>query len=119
MYNFGVKVKSVCKEFTDVPTFVAQASFKDILDGQRPGQCAHTSYKNKLAENVVDYKFWLQEAMSAASLQGKLAVFATHRTPSSRARWNVSRHVDCCECLTATGPLLHVMSLGEGCDATV
>ena len=56
--------------------------------------------------------------MNAASLRGKFAVSATDRTPSSRTSWNVSRHVDCCECLTATGPLLHVMSLGEGCDAT-
>ena len=97
--------------------FATKAQFADCLDGYTESPVHHYT-KGSLPQNLYEYKVWLQAAMNDRALTGQFAVFAVDRTPASRTTWSVTKHIASCECLTTKGPLLHVLSLGEGCDIT-
>ena len=53
--------------------------------------------------------------MENREMRGKYAFVEVNRDPTDRTSWRGnSVHVDRCECLRASGPMLHVFALGEG-----
>lgn len=127
VYIVGVKIhaggRSLRKPF-HIPKFSARGRLSDIMDTDVTRSCWTSAelldygYSHGQLENLHDFKLWYQPEMNEKSCKGQLACFPYDRTPMSRTAWSVTKHVDVSECLTATGPVLHVMSLGEGCDAT-
>lgn len=68
-------------------------------------------------ENLVDWKIAYKEFMINPIHEGSLAIVDISRTPSGRTAWgSISLHPDIAECLTASGPNLHIFSLGQGTE---
>jgi DNA-cytosine methyltransferase len=69
------------------------------------------------SENLIDWKLAYKEFMLNPIHEGSLAIVDISRTPSGRTTWgSISLHPDIAECLTASGPNLHIFSLGQGTD---
>ena len=65
--------------------------------------------------NIRDFKTAFRSFMINAGHAGKYAVVDASRSPSGRTAWRGVKPTPClCECLTASGPQLHVFALGEG-----
>ena len=65
-------------------------------------------------KNITDWKQFYESRITDTTCKGSFAVFDVSRTPSNRTSWNARGNVDMVECLTASGPNLHIMSLGDG-----
>jgi DNA (cytosine-5)-methyltransferase 1 len=66
-------------------------------------------------QNLVDWKCEYTSFMTHPVNEGSLAIVDISRTPSGRTAWGSrSLNPDMVECLTASGPKLHLFSLGEG-----
>ncbi len=100
--------------------FQRQPVLQDVIQLDAPlpkkgyffGQCGR-GYSAQQQRNLGVYKVWYTVALSNTKFLGSVAAFAYDRTPASRTDWSVTRHVDFTECLTASGPLLHFLSLGD------
>ena len=57
---------------------------------------------------------WYRPELDNQTNLGSIAAFAVDRTPASRTGWRVTKRIDFTECLTANGPALHFLSLGNG-----
>ena len=64
--------------------------------------------------NVRQWKAALSSQLCQQSCRGNYIFFAYDRTPSSRTTWAPNMSSESCECLTANGPVLHCLSLGDG-----
>jgi DNA (cytosine-5)-methyltransferase 1 len=66
-------------------------------------------------QNLVDWKSAYDNFMIHPVNAGSLAIVDITRTPSGRTTWgSKTLNPDIVECLTASGPNLHLFSLGEG-----
>lgn len=68
------------------------------------------------AENLRDWKLHFRKQLDDPSAVGSFAVFDISRTPGEQTSWSAKGNINAVECLTATGPNLHVLSLGGGMD---
>ncbi len=67
------------------------------------------------AQNLADWKAAFVTSMADTAYAGQCAVVDLSRTPSGRTGWGGLRpREDLCQCLTASGPVLHIFALGEG-----
>ena len=64
--------------------------------------------------NLNDWKEHYRSAVMDTAANGSFAVFDVSRTPADRTAWQGRGNIDKVQCLTASGPLLHVLSLGGG-----
>ena len=72
-------------------------------------------YTVKQQQNLKDWKQLYQWELSAPVMKNHCAMVDISRTPSGRTVWGKrAKNPFVCECLTASGPALHVFSLGEG-----
>ncbi len=79
---------------------------------RRSGRLAFTRIQ---AQNLADWKQCFSAAMQDSERRGQCAIVDLSRTPSGRTEWGGLRpREDLCQCLTASGPILHVFALGEG-----
>ena len=130
LYILGAKPKFWAMELPLVlPVLETQVRISDFLNltKNEQGSCpcplkdhglrVNHQRRGTLLSNLRSFKIWYQREMADMSMSGKIAVFSIDRTPASVTTWSVTKHIDTTECLTATGPMLHLMSLGEGCDA--
>ena len=60
----------------------------------------------------------LKTQLTGKSFRGECIFFAYDRTPSSRTSWQPNISHETCECLTATGPVLHCFSLGDNAKSS-
>ena len=66
-------------------------------------------------ENIADFKRASHRMMASAEFSGQIVAVDVSRTPSGRTAWAAQAvRPGVVECLTASGPTLHVFSLGEG-----
>ncbi|MCP4244981.1 MAG: DNA cytosine methyltransferase, partial [bacterium] len=67
------------------------------------------------SQSLGDWKAFFAAQMADSANRGQCAVVDLSRTPSGRTEWGGFRpRADLCQCLTASGPMLHVFALGEG-----
>ena len=97
-----------------VEAFADFVALKDIL--QVSDNSGRRSYTELQKSNISDFKDLYSGMMNDVSRLGQFAVVDHSRTPTSRTKWSANRALkpDIVECLTASGPALHVFSLGEG-----
>ena len=71
-------------------------------------------YTNVQQASVNDFKDAYKDLMNDPRRRGQYAVVDVSRTPTSRTAWGNKSQLkpDMVECLTASGPLLHVFALG-------
>ena len=63
--------------------------------------------------NIKDWKALYKLELAETKFSNQFAVVDASRTPTRRTSWcNAGKHPDRCPCLTASGPLLHVIELG-------
>jgi site-specific DNA-cytosine methylase len=124
VYVVGRRIASTDSMGTGLPPplrrFARKAALPDIVDWDAPtprcgyffGQCGK-GYSPLQQHNLATFKAWLKPELTDVAYLGSVACFAYDRTPGSRTAYGVPRLIDLCECLTATGPALHVISLGD------
>lgn len=96
------------------PKFARAVLLPGILE-QSPAEAPvwNTSmYCATWRSHLDEYKSLFAVEMSSVAYSGCVACFSIDRTPSGRAAWPTKKRIDYCECLTANGPKLHVLSLG-------
>ena len=93
------------QRFRHPPTLGSLIDASDTVSKQ------YTAIQNR---NVADWKDKLQTSMMDVGRRGQYAAVDYSRTPSGRTAWGGSAVPDRCECLTASGPSLHVFALGYG-----
>ncbi len=92
------------------PTPPLRAFLRESVRGG--GRVAFTRIQ---AQNLADWKASFAASMEDSAYRGQCAVVDLSRTPSGRTEWGGLRpREDVCQCLTASGPILHVFALGEG-----
>ena len=92
--------------------FVGRVPLRALIDMT---DNAPKTYTDKQKENIKDYKNAFRAFMVNPKYLGQFAIVDASRTPGARTKWRGSKPtVDVCECLTASGPALHVFSVGEG-----
>ena len=98
-----------------VPNFARVVRLPDILENSpEEARAWNTSmYCETWRLHLDEYKSWFAVEMNSDDYSGSVACFAVDRTPSGRAAWPTKKRIDCCECLTANGPKLHILSLGQ------
>ena len=75
-------------------------------------------YTPLVEQNIADWKYAMRSLLNNASQCGQCVIFPPDRTPTGRTRWGAALpRPGLFPCLTATGPMLHVCSLGEGSGA--
>ena len=106
---------------TGMPTGPPQALMyrldsRSLLDTEDNQQEHYTP----LQENALtSWKHELRSAMEDVGNQGKFVFVEVGRDPTSRTAWSgTTPKLDICECLRASGPQLHVFSLGDGVEDT-
>ena len=68
--------------------------------------------------NIRDWKAHYKFELTKPQFSNQFAVVDASRTPSGRTTWcNSRKQPDICQCLTASGPLLHVFALGTNDSA--
>ncbi len=83
-----------------------------ILDLQDNAPRTYTAIQRN---NIGDFKALYRADMEDAAKRGSFAVVDVSRTPSDRTVFAKTKpHPDLVECLTASGPQMHVFALGEG-----
>jgi len=70
-------------------------------------------YSSVQRSNLRQWRAALSHELSNKANIGQCVVIAYDRTPSSRTGWVPTWSRKTCECLTATGPVLHCLSLGD------
>ena len=111
-----------------LPQFTARMDFSEVLSSTPPaavrsslssaGQEDHPQeYTPVVMQNIAEWKELLRPRLRTASFRGQFQIFPPDRTPSHRTSWMPKpRSPGECPCLTATGPMLHILSLGEGTE---
>ena len=93
--------------------FAGRVQLRDIL--WPAAACAGKLYTPIQEQNLRDFKHKYRHWMTDPGQRGLFMVVDISRTPSDRTTWGNSPHEpDVVECLTASGPALHVFALGEG-----
>ena len=84
------------------------------------GQCLETldnipgTYTHLQQRNIRDWKRLYRCELRNPQLSNQFAVVDASRTPSQRTTWGRPiKNPDTCQCLTASGPSLHVFALGR------
>ena len=94
--------------------FSSRVRLSDLLSLEESGQW-HKKYTPIQLNNIQDFKNKYKLAMQDPGQRGRFMVVDMSRTPSGRTVWGNTEHQpDTVECLTASGPALHVFALGEG-----
>ena len=77
-------------------------------EDKKPG-----TYTRLQQQNIQDWKALYKLELAKTEFSNQFAVVDASRTPTRRTSWcNASKQPDRCPCLTASGPLLHVIELG-------
>lgn len=72
-------------------------------------------YTDRQVQNIKGWKAFYSASMGAPGRRGQVAFVDVSRDCSPRTVWGSgARREDMCECLTASGPAIHVFALGEG-----
>ena len=96
-----------------VRPFAGRSPMSSILE--RTASAPPKHYTPTQTQNIADFKVKYAAWMTDPGQKGKYMVVDTSRTPSDRTVWGSAAHEpDISECLTASGPSLHVFALGEG-----
>lgn len=102
------------------PKFATKIPLSAVLDDDLLASNArpwhHCDYPASFQRNLADFRMWMAGDMRNILLAGSIACFSADRTPDKRTKWPVVKRIDHCECLTAHGPPLHILSLGECVD---
>lgn len=95
--------------------FARTVPLRDLLHLEAIGH-GHQQPRTVIQQgNLVAFKQKFESHMRNPDMLGRFAIVDTSRDPSERTLWGTARpRVDLCECLTASGPALHVFALGEG-----
>ena len=89
--------------------------FSDIaktLDSDSVGHLGR-GYSQVQRGNLRSWTVALSSELRQKSLKGQFIFVAYDRTPSNRTVWSPRMDFEACECLTASGPMLHCFSLGD------
>lgn len=70
-------------------------------------------YTSLQQANLLEFKAILHDVAIDPNRRGSFAFFEYGRTVSARTKWKPHIGINCSECLTAHGPCLHVLSLGN------
>ncbi len=95
--------------------FIEKVALRDLLDVHDKRK--KMDYTSLQEANIADFKTACAAAMNNQDNKGQYAVVDVTRTPTDRTAWgrqNNKVRPDQVECLTASGPALHVFALGEG-----
>lgn len=115
VYILGRKAKYYLQYIPPIPPkFDRRVSPSELLDvsDTTPGFLTPLQ-----AQGIQEWKDKCGQAMANPDDRGKYAFVEIGRDPTSRTVWggsNTSAHIDRCQCLRASGPPMHVFSLGEG-----
>lgn len=95
------------------PAFDARLRARVLINQADNSQRA--DYTDRQAANIKGWKAFYSSSMTNPQRRGQLAFVDISRDVSPRTVWgNAVRREDVCECLTASGPAIHVFALGEG-----
>ncbi len=95
-----------------VPHFVGQCPLGQLLDVT--DQCRENRYTATQQDYLRAWKRYYEPSMVDRRFRGQFALVDLSRCPDGRHVWGTqARHENTCQCLTASGPMLHVFSLGE------
>ena len=114
--NIGPSGPPPAKRFVNAP------SLASIFDGPFIGVSgargeSGAGYSDLQQANLREWKAAFSPDISNPAKIGSFAVVAYDRTPGSRTSWTPTQSSEFCECLTATGPLLHCFSLVDHCKS--
>ena len=94
------------------PSFERRVTAGEILDKSDTQGRAYTDLQ---ASCLVAWKDKFRPFMTNKYLRGRYGFVEVNRDPTQRTSWKgISPYVDRCECLRASGPVIHVFALGEG-----
>ena len=94
------------------PFFERRVTAGEILDKSDTEGREYTALQ---ASCLVAWKKKFRHFMTNKHLRGRFGFVEVNRDPTQRTSWKGnSPFVDRCECLRATGPVIHVFALGEG-----
>ena len=99
-----IEAPSVFRNTVSLRRFIDETDAKDI-------QNIATDIQQ---QNLIDWKQHFASQIANRDFIGSFAVFDVSRTPSQRTTWTAKGQIDAVECLTASGPKLHIISLGGG-----
>jgi site-specific DNA-cytosine methylase len=92
------------------PRFARQMTIGEILIPSLPAEAPYSALQLR---NIAGFKDFYLKEMEDAGFHGKHVLFDRTRCPGDG--WvSDARKYDLCPCLIASGPLLHVFSLGDG-----
>ena len=93
-----------------------QVSLNTLLERLPAAEKQASKNTEQQQQNLDDWKKLYKDLMlDTGSGTNSVAVVDISRTPSGRTAWSSkAMHPDLVECLTASGPNLHVFALGEG-----
>jgi site-specific DNA-cytosine methylase len=95
--------------------FCGRTNLGSVIDRTLGTDHRDTMYTHLQQQNLLDWKVAYHSWLIDESLLGQMIAVDISRTPSGRTCWGGSvREPDVCECLTARGPALHVIALGDG-----
>ena len=98
------------------PAFMYRLDSRSLLDTE-DNQTEH--YTPLQEDALASWKHELRPAMEDIDNQGKFVFVEVGRDPTNRTAWSgTTPKLDICECLRASGPQLHVFSLGDGVEDT-
>ena len=102
-----------------LPEFVSRMKLEaalvpdDVLASEPAG--SGRPYTALCNQNIDDWKKACKQMMFSESCAGQCLVVAADRTPTNRTAWGGTLpKPGIFPCLTATGPMLHILSAGEG-----
>ena len=117
IYILGRKVKFYTQYIPrGAPRFHSQVRAAELLDTSDNEPAAITALQEQC---LAEWKGQYRTAMNTASCLGQYAFVEGGRDPTGRTTWASRKstqppHVDRCQCLRASGPMMHVFALGEG-----
>ena len=99
---------------TPPPTaFRGTVQCSDIID--RTDNVQRSDYTPIQRANIAGFKSMYAVSMRDTKRVGEFAFVDVSRSCTGRTLWGAgARHENVCECLTASGPRIHVFALGEG-----
>jgi site-specific DNA-cytosine methylase len=99
----------------DIQKFSRRIGLGSLIDLSQDTYHGGTMYTRLQQQNLCDWKVAYHSLLMDESLQGQMIAVDISRTPSGRTSWGgLVREPDICQCLTARGPALHVIALGDG-----